>query len=122
MFDLSSDFGINSDGEDGARKQYASFVQDQGPKVRALLQPFVFFIREHATDPVPTTQQPETRTSFCREELRRERAACRSRLAWDLPHSHRCIHAAAGGFVRSLGSFALLPKLEHPLAEMDGSS
>src|SRR5882762_7679657 len=34
--DLSSDTGVDSESEAGARKLYASLVQDQGPKVRPL--------------------------------------------------------------------------------------
>ena len=40
--DLLSDTGIELDGGDGARKLYASLVQDQGPKVRTSSQ-LVFF-------------------------------------------------------------------------------
>ena len=122
VFYLSSNFGINSDGEDGAQELHASLVQDQDPKVRAPLQPFfLYLIREHATDPVPTPQQLETRTNPRREEPRQERAPRESRLTWYLPRSHRRIHAAAVGFVRSLDSSSLLPKLERALAEMDSA-
>ena len=58
MFNLSSDFGINSDGETGGRKPYASIVRNQGSKGRALHPPFVFFlIQEHAANP-STTRNP----------------------------------------------------------------
>ena len=96
--DLSSDAGIDSDGGDGARTLYASLVEDQGPKVRNSSRPrLIFLIQVHATDPAPTLQQPDARTSLPHEELRRECAAGGSQPAWHLPHPYRRIRAARRG-------------------------
>jgi hypothetical protein len=42
--DLSTDTRIDSDSDDGARKMYASLVEDQGPKVRSNLLPDLLFL------------------------------------------------------------------------------
>ena len=107
---LSSYSGIDSDDEAGARKLYASLVQDQGPKVRVPPDHFInpFLTPEHAADPASTPQQSDARTSLSREEPRRERAAGRSRPAWHLSHSLRRICAATRRPGRSLELVVLL--------------
>lgn len=71
--DLSSDAGIDTDSTDGARKMYASLVQDQGPKVRSFSSSSFLTNTElliNVADPAPASQQPDTRTSLPRKELR----------------------------------------------------
>ena len=118
--DLSSDAGIDLDGEAGARKLYASLVQDQGPKVRAPSSFENTKILINVADPAPTPQQSDARTSLSREELRRERAARGSRSAWDLPHSHRRVRAAGRRPRRALGLVVLLAADSRACAGGDG--
>jgi dynein light intermediate chain 1 len=81
--DLSSDAGVDSDDDDGARKMYASLVQDQGPKVRA--SPWLL-VREHLTSNnrsrprshLSTTRRPNkpsSRRTTTRTRARRSRPA-----------------------------------------------
>jgi hypothetical protein len=121
--DLSSDAGIDLDDEAGARKLYAALVQDQGPKVRAPPRPSLpenTKIIINTAHPAPSPQQPDARTSLSREELRRERAACRSRPPWDLPHPHRRVRAAVRRPRRSLGLVILLATDSRACAGGDG--
>jgi hypothetical protein len=77
-YDLES--GVDSgESEAGARKQYATLVQDQGPKAR-VFHFLLCCIGELTTiaSTTATIQQSNTGTSVPCEELRRERATRRS--------------------------------------------
>lgn len=109
--DLLSDTGIELESGDGARKLYASLVQDQGPKVRTSSQLVLkkrLLILEHPADPAPTPQQPNARTSLPVEKLRRERTACGSRPSRHLPHSYRRVCPACRWPRRTLGVIIFL--------------
>ena len=84
----------------GARKTVRGSRAGQRPPKYACVPDFFSPYSSENTQSTPlppTPQQSDARTSLSRAELRRERAACRSRPAWDRPHSHRRHLPASSG-------------------------
>ncbi|KAN0140374.1 Dynein light intermediate chain (DLIC) domain containing protein [Lactarius tabidus] len=105
--DLSSDAGIDSNSDDGARKMYASLVQDQGPK----------------PTPLPPLNNPTPEQDFLSKNYdeNARRADRDPRGIFRTPTDASA--APAAGLVGPLGSSSFsLPTVERALAEMEGSS
>ncbi|KAH9036025.1 dynein light intermediate chain-domain-containing protein [Lactarius deliciosus] len=105
--DLSSDAGIETDGEASARKLYVSLVQDQGPK----------------PTPLPPLNNPTPEQAFLAKNYdeNARRADRDPRGIFRTPTDASAPPAA--GLVGPLGSSSFsLPTVERALAEMEGSS
>ncbi|KAF8261673.1 dynein 1 light intermediate chain [Lactarius quietus] len=106
--DLSSDAGVDMDEEeDGARKLYASLVQDQGPK----------------PTPLPPLNNPTPEQAFLSKNYdeNARRADRDPRGIFRTPNDASAPPTA--GLVGPLGSSSFsLPTVERALAEMEGSS
>jgi dynein light intermediate chain 1 len=124
--DLLSDAGIDSDIGDGARKLYASLVQDQGPKVCASFLPFFkknYSLENMQPAPFPPLNNPTPEQAFLLKNYdeNARRADRDPRSIFRTPTDASAPPAA--GLVGPLGlsSFSL-PTVERALAEMEGSS
>jgi hypothetical protein len=126
--DLSSDAGIDSDSDDGARKMYASLVQDQGPKVRSkppdsFPHPISSRVITHSRprshpSTTPTPEQDFLSKNYDENARRADRDP---RGIFRTPTDASA--APAAGLVGPLGSSSFsLPTVERALAEMEGSS
>lgn len=104
--DLSSDAGIDLEGDAGARTLYASLVQDQGPKPA----------------PLPPLNNPTPEQAFLAKNYD-ENARRADRDPRGIFRTPTDASAPAAGLVGPLGSSSFsLPTVERALAEMEGNT
>jgi dynein light intermediate chain 1 len=118
--DLSSEAGIYSDSNDGARKMDASLAQDQSLKYVTNLPPDLHSLtrktRNQPRSHPSTTQRPNK--LFSRRTTTRTRDPCSIFYL-----SHDASATPAARLVAPLGSSSFsLPTVERAVAEMEGSS